>query len=25
MAAPYLALPARHPEKNSKIGIERVF
>jgi hypothetical protein len=24
MAAPYLALPARHPEKDSKIGVERV-
>ena len=24
MAAPYLALHTRHPEKNSKIGIERV-
>jgi len=24
MAAPYLALPARHPEKNSKIIIERM-
>ena len=24
MTAPYLALPTRHPEKNSKIGLERV-
>jgi len=24
MAAPYLALPTHHPEKDSKIGIERV-
>ena len=24
MAAPYLALPTRHPKKDSEIGIERV-